>query len=318
LLSGGQIDEVKGDALLPLVECTDVFAEIEPQQKERIVKALQRNGHAVGFLGDGINDGPALFAADVGVSVDQAVDVAREAADVILLKRDLRTLMNGIESGRRAFANTLKYICITTGSSFGNMVSMALATPLLPFLPMTPTQVLLTNFLTDMPLMAVAGDNVDREQREMPQRWRVRDIQSFMLVFGLLSSVFDLGTFWLLRTVYQAGEMVFQTAWFLVSVLTELVAILVLRTRRSVFASRPGNWLVGIAAIIAAGVFAAPGLAGIGDAFGLHPLAIPILAASAAIVLAYAAASEGVKSVFFRRQARAHALRASRDRRTRS
>jgi Mg2+-importing ATPase len=318
LLSGRQVDEIKGDALLPLVERTHVFAEIEPQQKERIVKALQRNGHAVGFLGDGINDGPALFAADVGVSVDQAVDVAREAADVILLERDLRILMNGIESGRRAFANTLKYICITTGASFGNMVSMALATPLLPFLPMTPTQVLLTNFLTDMPLMAVAGDNVDCEQREAPQRWRVRDVQSFMLVFGLLSSAFDLGTFWLLRAFFHAGEIVFQTTWFTVSVLTELAAILVLRTRRSVFKSRPGAWLVGLAAAIAAAVFAAPGLAEMGDALGLHPLASPVLMASVAIVLAYAAATEGVKSAFFRRQARVHALRGPRNHRTRA
>lgn len=302
LLRGEDVDAIKGDALLPIVERTDVFAEIDPQQKERIVRALQKNNHAVAFLGDGVNDAPALRAADVGISVDGAVDVAREAADIILLQRDLGILQQGIEDGRRTFANTLKYICITTGSSFGNMVSMALATPFLPFLPLTATQVLLTNFLTDLPLMAVTTDKVDPERVEKPLRWSVRDIQAFMLVFGLLSSAFDLATFFLLRGVFHADAASFQTSWFIVSVLTELVALLVLRTQRPAWKSRPGRWLVWLSAAVTVAILTTPLIAWIATPLGLQLPSIGTIASALVIVVAYGFATEAVKARFFQRR----------------
>ena len=218
---------------------TSLFAEIDPQQKERIVRALQRTGHSVGYLGDGINDAPALHAADVGISVDQAVDVARESADIILLKRDLDVLRTGVEDGRRTFANTLKYISITTSANFGNMVSMALAAPLLPFLPLVAKQILLNNFLSDVPSMAISTDRVDAERVTHPQRWDITQVRRYMIVFGLVSSVFDLLTFAALLLLFRAGEATFQTTWFVVSLLTELGVVLVLRTRGPAWRSRP-------------------------------------------------------------------------------
>jgi Mg2+-importing ATPase len=302
ILRGEEIDAIRGEAFLPVAERTDVFVEVDPQQKERIVRALQRNGHSIAYLGDGINDAPALHAADVGISVDGAVDVAREAADIILLERDLGVLRQGIQDGRRAFANTLKYICITSGSSFGNMVSMALATPLLPFLPLTATQVLLTNFLTDLPLMAVTTDNVDPEHVEQPQRWSVRDIERFMLVFGLLSSVFDLITFMVLRVFLQADQQAFQTTWFVVSVLTELAALLVLRTRRPVWVSRPGRWLVMGSAFVAVFAVTAPFIPQIAGPLHLAPLGVSAIVAVLAIVVGYALCTEAAKILFYRRK----------------
>ena len=204
MLTGDALAKLKDEALWHLAPRTDLFVEIDPQQKERIVRALQRTGHSVGYLGDGINDAPALHAADVGISVEEAVDVARESADIILLRRDLDVLRTGVEDGRRTFANTLKYISITTSANFGNMVSMALATPLLPFLPLAAKQILLNNFLSDVPSIAISSDNVDPERVSRPQRWNIKDIRRFMIVFGLISSVFDLLTFAVLLLVFHA------------------------------------------------------------------------------------------------------------------
>src|SRR5690606_15590410 len=195
MLTGGEIARLNDESLWNRAERTDLFAEVDPQQKERIVRALQRTGHAVGYLGDGINDAPALHVADVGISVEGAVDVARETADVVMLRPDLDVLRRGVEEGRRTFANTLKYINITTSANFGNMVSMALATPLLPFLPLVAKQILLNNFLSDIPSIAVSTDNVDRERIERAQRWNIHDVRRFMIVFGLASSAFDLLAF---------------------------------------------------------------------------------------------------------------------------
>ena len=185
MLTGDDLGKLKDEALWHLAPRTDLFVEIDPQQKERIVRALQRTGHSVGYLGDGINDAPALHAADVGISVEGAVDVARESADIILLNCDLDVLRSGVEDGRRTFANTLKYISITTSANFGNMVSMALATPLLPFLPLAAKQILLNNFLSDVPSIAISSDNVDPDRVSQPQRWNMKDIRRFMIVFGL-------------------------------------------------------------------------------------------------------------------------------------
>ena len=254
ILTGEKLLAMGDDALCQQAELTNLFVEVDPQQKERIVRALQKRGHAVGYLGDGINDAPALHAADVGISVDQAVDVARESAEIVLLRRDLDVLRRGIVEGRRIFANTLKYINITNSANFGNMISMVLITPFLPFLPMTAEQILLNNFLSDLPLMTVSADNVDAESTSAPTRWQIRHVLTFMLVFGLVSTVFDLLAFVVLRQAFEVDKTAFQTAWFVFSLLTELMVVLVLRTRRPVFQSRPSHLLLlttGAVAIVA-------------------------------------------------------------------
>jgi Mg2+-importing ATPase len=300
LMTGAQLARLKDEALWNRAERTSLFAEIDPQQKERIVRALQRRGHCVGYLGDGVNDAPALYAADVGISVDQAVDVARESADVVLLRRDLDVLRLGVEGGRRTFANTLKYIRITTSANFGNMVSMALAAPFLPFLPMAAKQILLNNFLSDLPAMAISSDAVDRERLIQPLRFDIGDLQRFMVVFGLVSSAFDLAAFVLLLYAFKASEPVFQTAWFILSLLTELAVVASLRAEGPAWRSRPSLLLVSIS--LAVGVLAlclpfVPALAGM---FGLTPLKGMLLGVMAALVLGYLAATEAIKLWFFR------------------
>ncbi len=300
MLTGEQLASLKDEALWHLAPRTDLFVEIDPQQKERIVRALQRTGNSVGYLGDGINDAPALHAADVGISVAEAVDVARESADIILLSRDLDVLREGVEDGRRTFANTLKYISITTSANFGNMVSMALATSFLPFLPLAAKQILLNNFLSDLPSIAISSDNVDPERVSSPQRWNVKDIQRFMIVFGLISSVFDLLTFGILLWVFRAGETTFQTSWFMISLLTELAVVLVLRTRKPVFRSRPSRLLLWSTLTVASATFAIPFLGELSSAFGFVPLSALQLTAVVAVLGAYILATEIAKAWFFR------------------
>jgi len=302
MLTGEDLAGMKDEALWHLAPRTDLFVEIDPQQKERIVRALQRTGNSVGYLGDGINDAPALHAADVGISVAEAVDVARESADIILLSRDLDVLRQGVEDGRRTFANTLKYISITTSANFGNMISMALATPLLPFLPLAAKQILLNNFLSDLPSLAISSDNVDPERVSSPQRWNVRDIQRFMIVFGLISSVFDLLTFGVLLYIFHAGQAVFQTSWFMISLLTELAVVLVLRTRKPAFRSRPSRLLLWSTLAVAAATFAIPFLGGVSALFGFVPLSATELAAVVAIVCGYIVSTEIAKAWFFRHE----------------
>ncbi|HET7197384.1 MAG TPA: HAD-IC family P-type ATPase, partial [Burkholderiales bacterium] len=296
LLTGGEIAQMRDVALWHHAERSDVFAEIDPQQKERVVRALQRRGHAVGYMGDGINDAPALHAADVGISVEGAVDVARESADVVLLRRDLAAVRRGVEDGRRTFANTLKYICMTTSANFGNMVSMAIATPLLPFLPLAAKQILLNNFLSDFPSLAISADRVDEENLRRPLAWDMAQVRRFMLVFGLVSSAFDLLTFWLLLGVFHADEPLFQTAWFVVSLLTELSVVLVLRTQRPAWRSAPSALLLGSTVAVAAAAVAIPYVGALAGAFGFVPLGWPLLASLAGVVLGYLAATEAVKT----------------------
>ena len=303
MLTGEDLAGMKDEALWNLAPRTDLFVEIDPQQKERIVRALQRMGHSVGYLGDGINDAPALHAADVGISVAEAVDVARESADIILLSRDLDVLRRGVEDGRRTFANTLKYISITTSANFGNMISMALATPLLPFLPLAAKQILLNNFLSDLPSLAISSDNVDPERVSSPQRWNVRDIQRFMIVFGLISSVFDMLTFAVLLCVFHADEAVFQTSWFMISLLTELAMVLVLRSRKPAIRSRPSQLLLWSTLSVVSATFAIPFLGRFSALFGFVPLSAPELAAVVAIVGGYIVATEIAKAWFFRQDA---------------
>ena len=302
MLTGAELAAMRDEALWHRAPRTDLFVEIDPQQKERIVRALQRTGHCVGYLGDGINDAPALHAADVGISVDGAVDVARESADVILLERDLDVLRTGVEEGRRTFANTIKYISITTSANFGNMVSMALATPLLPFLPLAAKQILFNNFLSDLPSMAISTDAVDPEAVARSQRWDIVTIRRFMVLFGLVSSVFDLLTFALLVLVFHAGEATFQTMWFTISLLTELVVVLVLRTRRSALRSRPSRLLLWSTATVFALTFLLPYIEPVAAVFGFVPLSAGELVAIVAIIVGYVVANELAKAWFYRRR----------------
>ncbi len=301
MLTGEQVAAMKQEALWHHAERTVLFTEMDPQQKERVVRALQHSGRAVGYLGDGINDAPALHAADVGISVDGAVDVARDSADVVLLRPDLDVLCRGVEEGRRTFINTLKYISITTSANFGNMISMAVVAPLLPFLPLAAKQILLNNFLSDIPSLAIASDRVDEDRLAVAQHWNVHDLRRFMLLFGLTSSVFDLLTFWLLLKVFQAPEAEFQTAWFVVSLLTELAIVLVLRTHRPAWKSRPGTLLWVSTALVAAVALAWPFVPPLAGMFDLVPPPPALLASMLGIVAAYLAATELAKRFFMPR-----------------
>jgi Mg2+-importing ATPase len=243
ILTGEMMQKMSSAALIHQAPLTDIFAEVEPNQKERIISILKKAGHVVGFMGDGINDAPALHTADVGISVDKAVDVAKEAADIVLLAAGLDVLIGGIIEGRKTFTNTMKYILMATSANFGNMFSMAGASLFLPFLPLLPKQILLTNLLTDFPEMAIATDRVDNINIQTPQRWNLSFIKRFMVTFGLLSSVFDFLTFGLLLFVFHAKEMVFQTGWFTESVISATFIVLVVRTRLPFFKSLPGKLL---------------------------------------------------------------------------
>jgi Mg2+-importing ATPase len=301
MLTGEEVAKLKDESLWHLAERTDLFVEVDPQQKERIVRALQRIGHAVGYLGDGINDAPSLHAADVGISVEKAVDVARESADVILLQHDLDVLRRGVEDGRATFANTLKYISITTSANFGNMVSMALATPLLPFLPLAAKQILLNNFLSDLPSIAISTDKVDAEHTARAQRWNVNDVRRFMIVFGLISTVFDLLTFVLLLKVFESDETTFQTVWFVVSLLTELAVVLVLRTHGPAIRSMPSRLLLWTTIAVGAAALALPFTGPLAYVFGFVALSWQLMLASVLIVAAYILTTELAKAAYYRR-----------------
>jgi Mg2+-importing ATPase len=300
ILTGPEMHDISDEALPVLVDDVDIFAEVEPGQKERIVNALKKAGNVVGFLGDGINDAPALRAADVGISVDSAVDVAKEAADIVLLERDLGVLTRGVEAGRRTFANTMKYVFMATSANFGNMFSMAGASLFLPFLPLLPTQILLTNLMTDLPEMTIATDYVDPEQVEKPHRWDIRFIRRFMLTFGLLSSVFDYLTFGLLMLFLHADMAKFRTGWFIESVLSASLIVLVIRTRRPFFKSPPRIYLALATLFVMAFTVTLPWTP-LGRIFGFVPLPLEFIAMLALILVLYVASAEMVKRIFYRR-----------------
>ena len=294
ILTGADLDRLNRRRLAQRLTHTEVFAEVTPDQKERLIEAFRRAGKVVGYLGDGINDAPALRAADLGISVDTAVDAAREAADVVLLERDLGVLLAGVISGRASFANTMKYVAITTSANLGNMLSMAVASMLLPFLPLLAKQVLLNNFLSDLPLLMVSTDRVDADVLQRPGRWDFPALLRSMLSFGLVSSVFDGLTFVLLLALFGDNPAAVQTGWFLESLLTELAIIYVMRTRRPFYASAPGPWLATTSVAVAAVAIALPYLP-LGPATGFVALPPAVVLLLVLIVLAYAGASELLK-----------------------
>ena len=299
VLSGHELRQMSDGALLARVGQVDVFAEVEPNQKERIILTLRKAGHVVGYMGDGINDASALHAADVGLSVESAADVAKEVADIVLLEKDLDVLVEGVREGRTTFANTLKYVLMATSANFGNMFSMAGASLLLPFLPLLPKQILLTNMLTDMPETTIASDSVDAEMLTRPRRWDIGFIRSFMLTFGVLSSVFDYVTFGTLLYVLHASTDQFRTGWFVESVLSASLIVLVVRSRRPFFRSRPSKRLLWATLSVAATTLVMPFLP-FAPFLGLTPLPLPFLGLVGVIVAMYIVSGELAKRIFYR------------------
>lgn len=250
-------------------------------------------------MGDGINDSPARHAADVGISVDSAVDVAKEAADIVLLDKDLGVLLDGMQQGRRTFANTMKYILMTSSASFGNVLSMAIAALVLPFLPLLASQILLVNLLTDLPSTFIATDSVDAAQLRQPQHWNVLLIRNYMLTFGALSSLFGLTTFGVLEWGFHAGAHEFRTAWFPGSVLTAVTALYVLRTRRPFFRSRPSRWLLMASTVVVIIAIAIP-YSVVAAPLGFVPLSLPLVGILILITLVYLVPNELVKRIFWK------------------
>jgi Mg2+-importing ATPase len=300
VLTGSQLNDLRDEALWNLAERTTLFAEVDPNQKERIILALQKTKHVVGYMGDGINDAPALHAADVGLSVDTAVDVAKEAADFVLLKKDLAILRQGIDEGRVTFANTLKYILTTISANFGNMFSMAGASMILPFLPLLAPQILLNNFLSDIPSIAIASDNVDPEMVGKPHRWNTNFIRNYMVLFGLVSSIFDFLTFGTLLLVFRVSPDEFRTGWFIESLITELVIALVVRTRHLFFRSRPGTLLLVSSLVFVAITLVIPYLPFL-SVFGFVPLPAPLMLVILGLTTLYIVVTEIAKKYFYSR-----------------
>jgi P-type Mg2+ transporter len=297
VLTGSDLRQISDDALTRQVDEVSVFAEIEPNQKERIILALKKAGLVVGYMGDGINDASALHAADVGISVADAVDVAKEAADFVLLEKDLGVLERGVREGRATFANTMKYVFMATSANFGNMFSMAGATFFASFLPLLPKQILLINVLSDLPAMAIATDRLDPELVVKPRRWDNRSIRRFMITFGIVSSVFDYLTFGVLLFLHVPAST-FRTAWFLESVLSEILILLVIRTRRAFFRSPIGSALLW-SSVGAAGVTLALPYTPLASLLGFVPLPLVLVAGVCAIVALYVLASEASKRLLF-------------------
>ena len=307
VLTGDQMRKLTHPALVARAPRTTIFARVDPDQKLQVIRALRESGHVVGYMGDGINDAPALHVADVGISVDNATDVARSAADIILLEPSLAAISQGVTEGRRTFANTLKYIRMGTSSNFGNMISMAGAALVLPYLPMLPSQILLNNLIYDASQTALPSDNVDADVQTEPARWDVHAIERFMVVFGPISSIFDYATFGLLLLMLGTGassENSFHTGWFVESLFTQILVVLVIRTRMTPFwRSRPSKQL-GVAIVVALAAAVIIPVSPLGSVIGFGALPWQFWPLLVLLVVAYLTLIEIVKRIFDRREAR--------------
>jgi Mg2+-importing ATPase len=304
IVTGNQVDTMDDDALAYQAEHGAIFARVSPEQKNRVILGLKARGHVVGYIGDGINDAPSLHTADVGISVMNGVDVAKDAAKIILLEKDLAVLNEGVIEGRRCFANIMKYIIMSTSSNFGNMFSMAAASLFLPFLPMLPTQILLNNFLYDTSQVAVPGDNVDPTLLHKPKRWQIAFIRQFMMIIGPISSLYDFLTFGILLWLFHASTNapLFRTGWFVESLATQTLVVFVIRTAGNPFRSRPsGRLLIGVAAVSLAG--AVLPYTRLGAVFGFIPLPLSLLGVISLLALTYLILVQAVKTWFYRRHA---------------
>jgi Mg2+-importing ATPase len=301
LLTGPELDKMGPEALEKQVSDIGVFAEIEPQQKERIILALRKSGNVVGYMGDGVNDAPALHASDIGISVSTATDVVKQEADIVLLEKNLKVLAEGVKEGRRTFANTLKYVFMATSSNFGNMFSTAAASFFLPFIPMLPKQILLNNLLTDLQETTIASDRVDKEVLLRPGRWDMAFIRRFMIIFGPLSALFDFAMFGVLIFLLHATDDQFRTAWFIESVVSASLVVLVIRSSKPLFRSRPSKYLLIGTCLVAAAAFSlASFTTPIGIIFGLVSLPIPFYAWIGATVAMYIITAELTKRLFYK------------------
>jgi len=304
IVTGDQLDTMDDAALAYQAEHGAIFARVSPEQKNRVILGLKARGHVVGYIGDGINDAPSLHTADVGISVMNGVDVAKDAAKIILLEKDLGVLNEGVIEGRRCFANIMKYIIMSTSSNFGNMFSMAAASLFLPFLPMLPTQILLNNFLYDTSQVAVPGDNVDPTLVHKPKRWQIGFIRQFMTIIGPISSIYDFLTFGVLLSLFHAAKNapLFRTGWFVESLVTQTLVVFVIRTAGSPFKSRPsGRLVIGVVSVSLAG--AVLPYTPLGGPLGFTPLPLSLLAAISLLTLTYLGLVQAVKTWFYRRHA---------------
>lgn len=298
---GEEIDRLNDVELSKIVEETDAFCRLTPSQKLRIISALKKNGHVVGYLGDGVNDVPALHGADVGISVNDAIDVAKEASDIILMRKSISVLAEGVIEGRKIFNNTTKYILLSASSNFGNMFSVAGASIFLPFLPMLPVQILLLNFLSDFSQFTIPVDNVDIEDLKKPKKLRINVINKYMLTMGPVSSVYDFLTYFVMLVIFSANAALFQTGWFIESMMTEIFVIFSIRTRRfPLFKSRPGKWLI-ISTIIITIITVLIPFTPIGSIFGFTRPPLLYFFILIAMVATYIMIVDVVKYWFFKR-----------------
>ncbi len=300
VLTGDDLKSIPKESLAAKIEQTTIFSRVTPDQKEMIVETLRTNGHVVGYMGDGVNDVLALKAADVGISVNNATQIAKETADIILLRKGLDVLIDGVLEGRKTFANTFKYLMMALSSNFGNMFSIPISSIFLPFLPMTPTQIILNNFLYDSSQFAISFDNVEEEFLKKPKKFNLGFMKRFMLVFGPLSSFFDFITFMVLYYGFHLINGSFQTGWFLVSLATQALVVLVIRSR-STFGSKPHPLLLVSAIAVTVGSWLLPFIPSIGRIFGFQVLPFPLLGVLAAIVVAYLIAVHFMKLFFYKR-----------------
>ena len=302
-LTGSGIDALSDDALTVSAREATIFARVSPEQKARVIRLLRHTGRAVAFLGDGVNDALALHQADIGISVETAADVAKDAADVLLLDKDLGVLADGVVEGRRIFSNTIKYVLMGTSSNFGNMFSAAAASAILPFLPMLPGQILLNNLLYDAGQLAIPGDRVDKEQLLAPSHWNIAYIRRFMFLFGPISSLFDFATFGLMLLVFHASQGEFQAGWFIESIATQTLIIFAIRTRRvPFFRSRPSLGLtIASLGVVAIGVWLP--FSPLSGVLGFQPLPVPFFLALVGMVVTYLVLVEIAKKWFFSRAA---------------
>jgi len=300
VLSGDEINKFSEDALIKRVKDTFIFAELSPLQKDRIVLALRKAGYVVGYMGDGINDVAAMRSADVAISVENAVDVAKESADIVLLKSDLHTIIDSVLEGRKTFLNTMKYLFMQVSSNFGNVFSMTGASFIVPFLPMLPKQVLTTNLLSDTAVMSIPSDNVDEDWIKSPKKWDIEFIKKFMIVFGLISSIFDFITFTSLLFIFKTSIELFRSAWFLESLLTQIFILLVLRTKKFFLNSNPSIFLLLNTLTISIIVFILP-FTPPGKLLELKPLTIQLYIFIAIVIIFYILTVEIGKKLFYKK-----------------
>jgi Mg2+-importing ATPase len=300
-LIGSQIAGMSDGQLRAVVKQTTIFGRITPEQKERIISSLRKSGNAVGYLGDGINDAPALKAADVGISVNNAVEVAKDTADIILMDKKLEVLHDGVIEGRKTFQNTLKYVTMGLSSNFGNMFSMMGASAFLPFLPMLPKQILLNNFIYDMSQISLPTDNVDAEDVKKPPRWNIKLLRKYILIFGPISSVFDFATFGILYFGFSLTEHQFQTGWFLESLATQILVIYFIRTKKTpFFRSKPSKTLLINTLLLLTIAWVIP-FSPVGKFFDFVPLSVPVLASILTIVFIYLLVVETAKRFLYKK-----------------